>query len=302
MNLHKEVAFEDEVCEYLGTHGWLYAEGNATEYDRARALYPPDLVEWVKVSQPKAWESLTKSHGPVAESVLQDRLRKQLDDRGTLDVLRHGIEVIGLKAPLQLAQFKPAMGVNPDITARYQANRLRVIRQVKYSLFNENCIDLVLFLNGLPVATVELKTDFTQSVEDAVDQYRFDRHPRPKGQPAAEPLLEFPRGALVHFAVSNSEVRMTTKLAGPDYELPAVQPGRPWRGRQPGEPQGHRTAYLWEQVWEREGWLEILGRYLVAPRDEKKRIKSVIFPRYHQLDATRRLVGAVGWKALAANT
>ena len=293
MNLHKEIAFEDEVCDYLSAHDWLYAMGDAASYDRARALYPSDLLGWVKISQPKAWGALTKNHGAAAESVLLDRLRKQLDDRGTLDVLRHGIEVIGLKAPLQLAQFKPAMGVNPDITARYQANRLRVIRQVKYSLFNENCIDLVLFLNGLPVATVELKTDFTQSVEDAVDQYRFDRHPRPKGQPAAEPLLEFPRGALVHFAVSNSEVRMTTKLAGAASNFLPFNQGDHGAAGNPVNPKGHRTAYLWEQVWEREGWLEILGRYLVAPRDEKKRIKSVIFPRYHQLDATRRLVGAV---------
>jgi type I restriction enzyme R subunit len=293
MSLHKEVAFEDDVCGYVGAQGWLYAKGDATSYDRARALYPPDLVEWVKTSQPKAWESLAATHGGGAESVLLDRLRKQLDDRGTLDVLRHGIEVLGLKGPLAIAQFKPAMGANPDITARYAANRLRVIRQVKYSLHNENCIDLVLFLNGLPVATVELKTDFTQSVEDAVDQYRFDRHPKPKGQPAAEPLLEFPRGALVHFAVSNSDVRMTTKLAGPATSFLPFNLGDHGAAGNPVNPKGHRTAYLWEQVWEREGWLEILGRYLVAPRDEKKRIKSVIFPRYHQLDATRRLIAAI---------
>ena len=92
---------------------------------------------------------------------------------------------------LTLAQFKPALAINPDILTRYAANRLRVVRQVRYSLHNENCIDLVLFLNGLPVATVELKTDFTQSVDDAIDQYRFDRLPKPKGQ-AAEPLLSFP--------------------------------------------------------------------------------------------------------------
>ena len=132
-------------------------------------------------------------------------------------MLRHGIEMMGLRRKLPLAQFKPALAINPDILARYAANRLRVVRQVQYSLHNENCIDLVLFLNGLPVATVELKTDFTQSVGDAIDQYRFDRHPRPKGQ-AAEPLLSFPSGALVHFAVSNSEVHMTTRLDGPSYD------------------------------------------------------------------------------------
>src|SRR5207253_3221367 len=136
--------------------------------------------------QPQAWATLSKNHGPAAETMLLDRIRKQLDERGTLDVLRHGVELIGLRAPLQLAQFRPALAMNGDILARYDANRLRVVRQVHYSLLNENSIDLVLFLNGLPVATVELKTDFTQSVQDAVDQYRFDRHPAPKGQ-AQEP-------------------------------------------------------------------------------------------------------------------
>lgn len=304
MSLYKEIEFENDICAHLGAQGWLYAQGDAATYDRARALFPADVVAWVQTSQPKAWETLSKSHGAAAEGVLLERIRKQLDDRGTLDVLRHGVEIIGLKQPLSLAQFKPALAMNADIVARYQANRLRVIRQVKYSLHNENCIDLVLFLNGIPVATVELKTDFTQSVNDAVDQYRFDRHPRPKGQ-SAEPLLDFPRGALVHFAVSNSEVRMTAKLAGPVTSfLPFNQGDHGGAGNPPspltplpgGEGKfsgGHRTAYLWEQVWARESWLEILGRYLVAPRDDKKKIKTIVFPRYHQLDATRKLVTTI---------
>ncbi|NGY03864.1 type I restriction endonuclease subunit R [Solimonas terrae] len=293
MSLHKEIEFENDVCAHLAAHGWFYAEGDAAGYDRARALFPADVVAWVQSSQPKAWEALSKTHGGTAQSVLLDRIRKQMDDRGALDVLRHGVEIIGLKQPLTLAQFKPALGMNPEIMARYEANRLRVVRQVKYSLHNENCIDLVLFLNGVPVATVELKTDFTQSVEDAVDQYRFDRQPRQKGQTAAEPLLEFPRGALVHFAVSNSEVRMCTKLAGPITTFLPFNKGDHGGAGNPVNPNGHRTAYLWEQVWARESWLEILGRYLVTPRDDKKKIEAIIFPRYHQLDATRKLVEAV---------
>ena len=167
------------------------------------------------------------------------------------------------------------------------------MRQVRYSRDNENCLDLVLFLNGLPVATVELKTDFTQSVGDAIDQYRFDRHPRPKGQ-SPEPLLCFPGGALVHFAVSNSEVVMTTRLAGPATRfLPFNQGDHGGSGQSARIPQGHRTSYLWEQVWARDSWLEILGRYLVSQRNDKKQIKRVIFPRYHQLDATRKLQAAV---------
>jgi type I restriction enzyme R subunit len=228
MNLHKEISFEDEICGHLADHGWLYAESDAARYDRARALFPSDLVAWVQATQPTAWQTLTKNHGTSAESILLDRVRKQLDDRGTLDVLRHGVELIGLRQPIALAQFRPALAINADILARYAANRLRVVRQVRYSSANENCIDLVLFLNGLPVATAELKTDFTQSIDDAIDQYRFDRNPRPKGQ-AVEPLLNFPSGALVHFAVSNSEVHMTTQLAGPATGFLPFNKGDPRR-------------------------------------------------------------------------
>ena len=293
MSVHKEISFETEICEHLAGHGWLYAEGDAASYDRARALFPADVLAWVQATQPKAWEALTKNHGAQAGDTLLTRLRDQLDQRGTLDVLRHGIELHPLKQPLKLAEFKPALAINADILARYAANRLRVVRQLRYSLHNENSIDLVLFLNGLAVATAELKTDFTQSIGDAIDQYRFDRLPRPKGQ-GGEPLLSFPNGALVHFAVSNSEVHMVTKLAGPATVFLPFNQGNEGAAGNPANPLGgHRTAYLWEQVWARESWLEILGRYLIAQRDKKKQIEKIIFPRFHQLDVTRKLQIAV---------
>ena len=296
MSLHKEISFELEICEHLERNGWLYAapsaQGDAAGYDRARALFPADVLAWVQATQPKAWETLVKNHGSKAEETLLARLRDQLNQRGTLDVLRHGVELLGLKTALKLAEFKPALAINPDILARYAANRLRVVRQVRYSLHCENSIDLVLFLNGLPVATVELKTDFTQSIGDAIDQYRFDRHPNPKGQ-TAEPLLSFPSGALVHFAVSNQEVAMVTQLAGPATVFLPFNRGDDGAAGNPANASGHRTAYLWEQVWARESWLEILGRFLVAQRDKKKQIEKIIFPRYHQLDVTRKLQAAV---------
>ena len=293
MSLHREIALENEICSYLAAHGWLYAEGDAAGYDRTHALFPSDLLAWVQETQPKAWQTLTKSHGAATEATLLDRVRKQLDDRGTLEVLRHGVELLGLRQPLTLARFRPALAMNPELEAQYVANRLRVVRQVRYSVHNENALDLVLFVNGLPVATVELKSDFTQSVDDAVDQYRFDRNPRPKGQSDAEPLLDFPSGALVHFAVSNSEVRMTTRLQGAATRFLPFNRGNDGGAGNPPNPNGHPTAYLWEEVWERHGWLEILGRYLVTKRDNKKQITTVIFPRYHQLDVTRRLVAAL---------
>ena len=296
MSLHHEIAFELEICEHLGHHGWLYEEGSAAAYSRELALYPPDLIAWVQEAQPDAWQVLQKNHGSKAEATLLQRVRQQLDQMGTLDLLRHGVEVLGLPKVLKLAEFKPAFGLNPQVLARYNANRLRVVRQVRYSTRNQNCLDLVLFVNGIPVATVELKTDNTQRIEDAIWQYKTDRDPRPAGQ-APEPLLSFPSGALVHFAVSNREVQMTTRLAG---SLTQFLPFN--RGSDPGGPNcgagnplsdGHATAYLWEEVWERHSWLEILGRYCIAERDKKKQIRRLVFPRYHQLAVTRLLVKAV---------
>jgi type I restriction enzyme R subunit len=292
LSLHKEIRFEVEICQHLAAHGWLYADGDAASYDKARALLPADVLAWVQTTQPDAWKTLEKNHGATAAETLLARLRDQLDQRGTLDVLRHGIELLGLRQPLKLAEFKPALAINPDILARYAANRLRVVRQVKYSIHNENSLDLALFLNGVPVATAELKTDFTQSIGDAIDQYRFDREPRPKGQ-NAEPLLSFPNGALVHFAVSNSEVAMVTKLDGPATRFLPFNLGHDGGAGNPPNASGHRTAYLWEKIWARESWLEILGRYLIARRDPKKQITQIIFPRYHQLDVTRKLQAAV---------
>jgi type I restriction enzyme R subunit len=349
MTLHREIHFENEICEALAAQGWLYAANDAASYDRARALFPDDVLTWVQATQPKAWEALQKNHGARAADVLLGRLRDSINQRGTLDVLRHGIELLGLRQPLQLAQFRPALAMNPEILARYAANRLRVVRQLRYSLHNENALDLCLFLNGIPVATAELKSDFTQSVEDAVDQYRFDRDPRPKNQGSAEPLLSFPNGALVHFAVSHSEVRMTTRLEGAataflpfnrgdnggagnppystpsppaplpqgergDFASPFVQTVKtrdlclppysdeeqdalappPRRGRGWGEGEyRHRTAYLWEDIWARDNWLEILGRYVVAQKDSKKQLKKILFPRFHQWHGTRKLLAAV---------
>jgi type I restriction enzyme R subunit len=293
MSTHKEIAFEDEICEHLGAHGWIYVEGDSSRYDRALALFPDDVLAWVQGTQAPAWEALVKSHGAKAGEMLLSRLRDSINQRGTLDVLRQGIEMLGVKGKIPLAQFKPALAINPEIQTRYEQNRLRVVRQVRYSLHNENSIDLVLFLNGIPVATAELKTDFTQSVKDAIDQYRFDRDPKPKNK-APEPLLVWPSGALVHFAVSNSDVFMVTRLAGPATQfLPFNKGDRGAAGNPVNPAGGHRTAYLWEEVWQRESWLEILGRYLVAEKDDKRQLKTYLFPRYHQLDATRKLQAAV---------
>jgi type I restriction enzyme R subunit len=293
-DLHKEINFENEICDHLSANGWLYQEGDANQYDREYNLFSSDFIEWVQSTQPVEWDTLQKNNGLKTREIIIKRLRNEINQRGTIDVLRQGIDCMGLKKKLITAQFKPALGINTEVQGKYLANRLRVVRQLRYSLFNENSIDLVLFLNGIPVATIELKSDFTQSVTDAIDQYRYDRNPKPHGQLSAEPLLSFPNGAVVHFAVSNSEVSMTTYLAGAKtIFLPFNRGNQGASGNPVNENGGHRTAYLWEQIWQRDSWLEIIGRYLVTQKDNKKQIKKIIFPRYHQLDATRKLVDAI---------
>ncbi|BAP88346.1 type I site-specific restriction-modification system, R (restriction) subunit and related helicases [Burkholderiales bacterium GJ-E10] len=292
MNIHREIHLEDEICADLRVAGWMHDAGDASRYDREKALFVDDMVTWIQASQPKAWEAIEKSHGAPAPQVIAERLRKSLDAQGTLQVLRQGFDFIGLKQPISMCQFKPALGMNADLQARYAANRLRVVRQVHYSVHNENSIDLVLFVNGIPVATAELKSQYTQSVQDAIYQYKTDREPTFKPRNMPEPLLAFPGGALVHFAVSNAEAYMTTRLAGLDTVfLPFNQGNQGGAGNPPKA--GIATDYLWKEVWQRDSFLQILGRYLVPVKNAKKQLAGWIFPRYHQLTVTRKLVAAV---------
>ena len=151
---------------------------------------------------------------------------------------------------------------------------------------------LVLFVNGIPVATAELKSHYTQGVQDAVYQYKTDREPLFKPKNAPEPLLSFFGGALVHFAVDNAEVEMTTRLSGLDTTfLPFNQGNDGNKGNPPKA--GIATDYLWKEVWQRDSFLQILGRYLVPVKNAKKQTVGWIFPRYHQLTVTRNLVAAV---------
>jgi type I restriction enzyme R subunit len=292
MSIYNEHAFEADICADMHAAGWLYhLHHDAPLYNREYALFPDDLITWLEDTQPAALQTLTKNHGANTKKILMERLRKTLDTQGLLHVLRNGFELLGLSKPLSVAQFKPALSMNAELQTRYQANRLRVVRQVKYSVHNQNCIDLVLFLNGIPVATVELKTNYTQAVDDAVYQYKTDRLPKTKNSP--EPLLSFPGGALVHFAVSNSDVYMTTKLAGLDTVFLPFNRGNDGGSGNAPNPNGHATDYLWKEVWQRDSWLEIIGRYVVPKKNDKKQLIDSIFPRYHQLDATRKIVKAV---------
>jgi type I restriction enzyme, R subunit len=293
MSIHKEIHLEDEICADLTAAGWLYDAADSGRYDRPQALLLDDAVAWIRASQPKTWEAIEKSYGTAAAKVVAERLRKALDSQGTLAVLRQGFEMVGLKHAVAMCQFKPALAMNADLQARYAANRLRVVRQVHYSVHHENSIDLVLFVNGIPVATAELKSHYTQGVQDAVYQYKTDREPFFKPKNVAEPLLAFPGGALVHFAVSNAASEMTTRLAGLDTTFLPFNQGNAGGAGNPSNPAGIATDYLWKEIWQRDSFLQILGRYLVPVKNAKKQLVGWIFPRYHQLTVTRNLVAAV---------
>jgi type I restriction enzyme R subunit len=296
---HHESSFETEICEYLAAHGWLYSPTDSG-YDRDVALYPEDVFRWLADTQPEqlakrvkpdlAGAALEKAQQGVLATMVKALGADPKANGGTLSVLRRGFK--DLNAQFAMCQFRPNTSLNETTARKYDAVRLRVMRQVHYSMQNANSIDLVFFINGIPVATAELKTDFTQNITDAVLQYKD--HRLPKG----EPLLAFGSRAVVHFAVSNSEVQMTTKLAGKDTYFLPFNRGDNHHAGNPANPHGSPTAYLWEEILQRDTWLDILGRFLhlevndkIDPVSDKKiRTQTMLFPRYHQWDAVTRLI------------
>lgn len=298
---HNEVVFESEICEYLADHGWLYSANN-TGYDRERALFPEDLFAWLKATQDAAYEKALKAAGSETKflDVLTTALDKPLEHGGgTLNILRSGVQYIG-GGRLKMAQFRPETSLNATSNEQYAAMRVRVMRQVHFSTADRRSIDLVFFINGLPVATVELKTDFTQSVDEAINQYRKDRHPLTNGRP--EPLLSFGHRALVHFAVSNDLAAMTTRLEGEKTHFLPFNTGHDGgAGNPPGADGKSATAYLWERVWEKHAWLNIIGRLMIVETKQEwdvatgtsVRRTSMLFPRFHQWEAVTNIVAAV---------
>jgi type I restriction enzyme, R subunit len=308
-NVHTERIFEDELCEHLDANGWSVRTHlkDATSYDRQLALFPEDLLAFVQETQPTEWAKFKTWHNGHSETMFVKRVAEQLDKHGTLHLLRHGFK--DRNAKFELCQFRPANKKNAALWQSYEKNRLTAVRQLHYSLHNENSIDIVLFVNGLPVATTELKTDLTQNIKDAILQYKKDRLPKDAKSKEAEALLQFKTRALVHFAVSTDEVFMATRLDGDKTFFLPFNLGRPdgHGGAGAGNPpapaeHGYPTWYLWKMVWNRDVWMDILGNFLHLevkevedPKTGKKTTKeSLIFPRFHQLDAVLRLVRSAG--------
>lgn len=302
-----EKKFEDYVEYMLGSTGWRTTvngvrsfpafKDNAdaqNDYDRSLALKIDSLIGFVKETQPKEWAKIEGMYGARAKDRFLKRVCDVLephDDRdGLINVLRRGFKMAP-GADLKLCYFKPASKLNPDLQSKYEANRLEVVRQLRYGTLPDdqnNSIDTVLFLNGIPVVTMELKNNLSgQRTDHAVEQYKHDRSPK-------ELLFKPNRRSIVHFALDSETVAMTTWLANSKTVfLPFNKGNGKFGGGNPvpenGE--GYRTEYLYREILAPDSLLDIIQRFVRVDYDSKtKAMKRVIFPRYHQLDVVRKLV------------
>ena len=286
-----EAAFESVIEQHLLAGG--YVDVSSDGFDRERAIFPDVVLAFIRETQSKEWAKLEALHGPkTGEQILGD-LCKWMDSNGALATLRHGFKCYG--RTLRVAFFKPAHELNDDLKDQYNRNQVGITRQLRFSARSEKSLDVTLSVNGIPVATLELKNPMTgQTVEDARQQYRQDRDPR-------EPIFEFKRRTLVHFAVDTEAVLMTTRLAGSATHFLPFNRGDAGGAGNPPDPLGrsYRTAYLWEEVLARDSLLDVLARFLHLQVEEKRdeqgrkvRIEQMVFPRYHQLQAVRQLADA----------
>ena len=282
----KEKDFES-VIEYSLTTSGGYEKGNPTDFDASLAMDVKTVLGFVQTTQPKAWDSLCKRHGDKVQINFIKRLADELKNRGTLDVLRHGIKDLGVE--VSLCFFKPASEMNKTTVEHYNGNILTVMRQVHHSVTKPmDSLDTVLLLNGLPIVTLELKNPLTgQTCKNAIYQYQNDRS-------CKDTIFAFKRGALVHFALDTEQAYMTTRLNGKStYFLPFNKGDNGGAGN-PVNSNGFRTAYLWEEVLTRDSILDIIERFMHLSIEEDKKTgkkkETVIFPRYHQLDVVRKLL------------
>lgn len=296
----KEQAFESVIESHLLSNGYVSVDQNG--FDRERAIFPETTLAFIRETQLNEWAKLEALHGErTGEQVIGD-LCKWMDTYGSLATLRHGFKCYG--RTLRIAFFKAAHELNPELEERYAANKVGITRQLHFSLRSEKSLDVTLSLNGIPIATVELKNPLTgQTADNAMRQYRQDRDPR-------EVIFEFKRRALVHFAVDTETVFMTTRISGKaTHFLPFNKGCNGGAGNLP-DPAGrtYRTAYLWEEVLQRDSLLDLFARFIHLQIEEKRtdegrkvKKETMIFPRYHQLQAVRSLVNAARQEGVGHN-
>jgi type I restriction enzyme, R subunit len=280
-----EKNFETTIEQHLVQNG--YKSRNSRDYDRALCLIPREVLDFIQATQPQEWQKFITQYGEEAKPKLLKRLAEVIKKRGTLEVFRKGLKVNGCR--FQLTYFRPVTGLNAETQQLYQANFFSVIRQLHYSdRTPDKSLDLALFLNGIPLFTAELKNPLKgQTVEHAIKQYRTTRDPR-------ESLFHF-GVCLSHFAVDPDLAYMTTHLQNGKTRFLPFNQGRNGGAGNPPSAFSFSTAYLWEEVWQKDSVLDLIQNFitLVEEEDDQGRAtgkKSLIFPRYHQLDAVRRLI------------
>ncbi|HJS00194.1 MAG TPA: type I restriction endonuclease, partial [Flavobacterium sp.] len=283
--IHTELTFERAIEESLLSNG-DYTKGFSEDFDAQTGLFPKYIINFLKESQPILWAKIANIHKDEVDKKVMQRLIKEIDLRGVLDVIRKGFTDYGVK--FQMAFFKPESSLNPDAEVLYSKNNLSVTRQVYYERNGKNSLDMVLSLNGLPIATIELKNQFSgQSVDNAKKQYVYDREPN-------EPIFQFKKRSLVHFAVDADECFMTTKLDGKNTRYLPFNLGNNNGAGNPINKNGYRTSYLWEQVWMKDSFMDIIGKFLHLSVEEfelngvKKKKEAIIFPRFHQMQVVRK--------------
>lgn len=287
---YREQDFEEHIEEHLCKN--RYSSLPSAAYDKTLCLIPSELMEFIRKTQSKSLEKLELQYGTETEHKLKKRIASEIENRGVIDVLRNGVKDRGCE--FKLVYFQPKSGLNPDHRELYKKNYFSVIRQLKYSLRNENSIDIGVFLNGIPIVLMELKNSLTgQNQIDAEKQWKYDRDPK-------EPLFRFKRN-LVHFAVGNEKVSMTTQLAGGNTRFLPFNKDI----ENPVNPHGHKTHYLWENILQPNSLLDLIENF-VHIREEKDKVydpkvgkivtkkkELLIFPRFHQLNLIRKLKKAV---------
>lgn len=289
---HTEAAFETVIEDHLLANRYLSVDRRG--FDPERAIFPEVVLGFIRETQPTEWSKLEVLLGANTGDQIITDLCKWMDTNGSLATLRHGFKCYG--RTLRVAFFKAAHELNPELETRYASNRVGITRQTHYSTRTpDRSLDVTISLNGIPIATAELKNPLTgQTADDAQRQYRQDRDPR-------EPIFEFKRRTLVHFAVDTEAVFMTTRLAGTATHFLPFNKGCDGGAGNPPDPNGrnYRTAYLWEEALRRDRLLDLLARFIHLQIEEKRddqgrkvKLESMIFPRYHQLEAVRTLVDA----------
>ncbi|MCY4445509.1 MAG: DEAD/DEAH box helicase family protein [Rhodobacteraceae bacterium] len=302
--LPTEKRFEEYIEGHLKSVG--YSSIISSEYDRNLCLIPIKVINFIRLTQPNNWLRLQEIYNQDVENKVLTRISSEISKRGIIDVLRN--QVVDRSINLNLCYFKPKSDLNPDHFNLYQSNHFTVVRQLHYSNKNENSIDMVLFLNGLPIVTMELKNQLTgQNFKDSESQYRHYRDPK-------EPLLEFKR-CMVHFCIDNNNISMSTRLAGKKTSFLPYNKDR----ENPPVEKGYRTKYFWEEILLPSSILDIIENFVhVAKKKdyifnnktekiEKKENELLIFPRYHQLNLIRKfrcqlIKDGVGKKYLVQHT